>query len=203
MRKTLVFIVLLSLTSCLTIYFEQPQPAGSKVLTSFPAKMQGAYTSNDEGKDTAYVLTDRYVFFENEEKFNGTDTVEVEVLREEILSTNLVLKKQGKYYVLNDKEDGKDYWNVYLLNIQKNGDIAVMLTGDFETEEDTIQLNDPKKSLNEFFDITEFQKLDKNEYLVNPTRKEFKKLIKQGLFSDTLLLRRVEAPIPLKVKPSE
>jgi hypothetical protein len=107
------------------------------------------------------------------------------------LSDSIVLKKQGRKLVLNEKVEGKDYWDTYLIERQKNGNLKVYAVGNFETKYSTNQQTEFDGKLEDYFSITSFEELDSSKYLVNPTAKEFKKLIEKGLFIEQDEYKRI------------
>lgn len=98
------------------------------------------------------------------------------------LSDSFVLKKQGRFLVFNIKEGGDDYWTVYLIEKLKTGYLALSTIGNFKSENRTEPKLKYDGRIEDFYSITTFKALGKNTYLINPTRKEFKKLVKKGLF---------------------
>jgi len=132
------------------------------------------------------------LFDENHPKNGGykytikNDTVFYSVSEENAtyLSDSLKLKKTGNYYVLNQLEKKNNNWLVMLIELETNGDLQLYTSsGNFSVEGDK---NDPKIKIDgkmeDFFRITNFEKIDDSDYLADPTKKEFKKLIKAGMF---------------------
>jgi hypothetical protein len=95
------------------------------------------------------------------------------------LGKDRVLKKYKKFLVLNEFEDEK-YWNVYLIEKLSNGNLKVWTAHRDHNEDSTADSS--KNDLKEFFTITDFQQLKDDQYLIDPTKSEFKKLVKKGLF---------------------
>ncbi len=107
------------------------------------------------------------------------------------LSDTLIIKKEGKYLVFNEKESGTEYWNVYLIEKLENENLRVLATGNFKTKEHFNSKQKYDGNLKDFYGITNFVELDTTKYLIDPTVDEFRKLVKKGLF--------VEAQVYLKI----
>ncbi|MBL6445952.1 hypothetical protein JMN32_06510 [Fulvivirga sp. 29W222] len=116
---------------------------------------------------------------------NSDDTLHYRVkLRvRHILSDTLVLKTYDHFLVLNEREDKKDFWNTYLIEKFKNGDISIWSVGNFKTETNHDKKIKYEAELKDFYRVTEFKKIGDDEYLINPSLKEFKKLMKNGFFT--------------------
>jgi len=99
------------------------------------------------------------------------------------LSDSLVIKKHKGLLILNKKEKEENYWKVYLIEKLNNDDLRLSTIGNFKTEETPNQKIKYDGVLEDFYSITRFQKIDTSKYLINPTYKEFKKLLKKGLFA--------------------
>ncbi|UII32574.1 hypothetical protein LVD17_01805 [Fulvivirga ulvae] len=100
----------------------------------------------------------------------------------QVLSDSLVLKAYDRFWVLNEREDNKEVWNTYLIEKFENGDICIWSVGNFKTETNRDGKIKYQAELKDFYKITEFIKIGEDEYLINPTLKEFKMLIKNGFF---------------------
>jgi hypothetical protein len=160
MKKFILILVVISLImfSCKYVQFENQQPADAKELATFPDKMIGVYIGQDN--DTLIVTSKSY---------------KIEKDKEEFLSPGRIVLKQFKsYYVLNYKEE--KYWNVLLLKLTGNN---IMISAiDYEKEEEMV-INDLKA-------ILPVKEIDEDgsskSYVINPTRQEFKLLVKRKQF---------------------
>lgn len=101
----------------------------------------------------------------------------------QVLSDSLVLKTYDHFLVLNEREDKQEYWNTFLIERFENGDISVWSVGNFKTETNHDNKIKYEADLKKFYKITAFRKINDDEYLINPSLKEFKKLLKNGFFT--------------------
>lgn len=99
------------------------------------------------------------------------------------LSDSLVLKKHEGRLILNEKEEEENYWNVYLVEKLNNDNLRLSTIGNFKTKRTPNQKIKYDGNLEDFYSITYFQEIDTSKYLINPTDKEFEKLLKKGLFT--------------------
>lgn len=174
-------IVVLSLliffvASCITVRFENPQPADGKRITQFPDYLVGVY-SNDEN-DTLHIG-------ENSFKFKD-DTVNISG---KVSADEFILNEFEDYHVLNIKTD--NIWDVYLVK-RTNGSINVY-TFQFDSD-DTDELVEKLNKITPVKQVKEDD--DELDYLlVNPTSLEFKEIIDAGIISNSIeftLLNGVE-----------
>lgn len=189
-------------SACTTVYFTEAQPANQTALKAFPKEFRGTYEF--EG-DTFSVLKNGYRYPEEFSKtilMSEIDTMKGIRLTEDYIYDDAVpteqgipyrisndtlyyqtvlqlttsisetfqLKKEGKYLVFSQKEEDEMYYTVLLLKKRSNGNIRIYSVGDFD------------EKIEKFFDITDFEKIGKRSYVVEPSRAEFQKLIKKGLF---------------------
>lgn len=124
---------------------------------------------------------------------NDTLHYRIKVRLSTYLSDSLILKRQGNIWVLNEKEEGKNYWNVYLIEKLKNKNLNLLTIGHFSTESSVDPKIEYDGKLEDFYTITDFVQFEEGKYIVNPTAKEFKKLIKKGLFKELVEYRRINA----------
>ncbi len=117
----LILPTLLLLSSCFSLYFDQPQPKGGIQLLSVPEDLQGFWvkdSSVDLDTDTVYIdATGQYSFV-----FDSL----AKVYRKEgyFLSDSMLLFKAGDYYVANLSKDGI-WWEVEIIELKENGDICL------------------------------------------------------------------------------
>ncbi|TLX76984.1 hypothetical protein E9993_04675 [Labilibacter sediminis] len=124
---------------------------------------------------------------------NDTLSYKINLLIPYYLSDSLQLKKLGKYFVLNQKDLYKEYWSVYLLSKQKDESIKLEMVGNFDTNTDDKNKTRYDGNINDFFHITDFKEIENENYLINPSKRELKKLIRKDFFK--------ELDVLLKVKP--
>ncbi|MEQ8241862.1 hypothetical protein [Fulvivirga sp.] len=108
------------------------------------------------------------------------------------LSEVLVLKKFGKLLVLNEKEENKNYWNAYLIEKLKNGDLQVSAVGNFKPEGVEDKKGNFDGELKDFYSITSFKKLTDDSFLINPDKKAFQQLFNKGFFKKVEVYERVK-----------
>ena len=108
------------------------------------------------------------------------------------LSDSLILKKFGRLLVLNEKEKNKDYWNVYLIEKLKNGDLQVSAVGNFKPEGVEDKKGNFDGELKDFYPITSFTKLSDDSFLINPDKKAFQQLFDKGFFKKVEVYEKVK-----------
>ncbi len=106
------------------------------------------------------------------------------------LSDTLQLRKLGKWLIVNHKDEDDDYWDVYLL-ARKRKDLILYVTGNFKVDDRNTKVETEERKLSEFFAITNFRKVSNKHYILNPTKKELKALIKADFFSEQMRFRRI------------
>jgi len=118
MKNTLVFFafLLVFISSCTNVYFDQPQPKNGEILKYVPTELQGTWI---EKLDTLYIT--KHGFEEVNVKTDSAGTIASIKRETHVLSDSLMLQKAGKYYVINIRERKK--WQVVILDKQNNGDI--------------------------------------------------------------------------------
>lgn len=226
--RHIYLLLLVSICSCTTIYFEESQPKETAHLASFPEDIQGGYLAQQEGEeDTIYIRATSILFPEESEKnipisdvdayegiqlkgdwvFDASlpeeDSIRFTIRGDTIhykvryyiskqLSDSMVLKRHGKMLVLSEKVEDSKYWNVYLIEPIRKGGLKLLTIGHFQTEnnhEDKLKYDG---ELKDFYSITDFIKVEDTKYLLNPTGKQFKKLVRKGLFVELMRYKRIE-----------
>ncbi len=173
--KRFIFLSFISflLTSCSTVVFEKAMPAKGKQLKTFPKEMQGVYLTPDSTKLEITATTAKEI------KETNTPTIS---LIDIDLAQKDVLKKKD---------------NIYYLNMEDNGMYFVIMFEHFDNKLEvySIVLDEKKTGKSEEEIIKEIKKITKVKahkqedalgnstvYILNPSQKEFEKLIQQGLF---------------------
>jgi hypothetical protein len=107
-----VILLLLGLSSCFHLYFDQPQPKKGIKLTTVPVELQGRWFRDN---DTSYI--------DENGLFNyDFDSIKGKFIKDRYaLSDSILLFKSGDYYVLNFKD--KSWWEVVIIERKRNGDI--------------------------------------------------------------------------------
>lgn len=166
--------LLLIISSCgPMIYFEQPQPANSKMENVFPEALQGMY--NDDSNNVPLII--------NELTYEYGDTSSFFGISKSLLSDSLILIKHQSYYMLNGlSENG---WYVMAISIRNIDTLVVHFTDG----EDLGEVEKLKKitSVKEIFDSNG----NIDYYLINPTQKQFESMLQEKLFSGEMIFTRV------------
>jgi len=172
MRYMTIISSLLSLllTSCSEVYFEQPQPPGKTNISAFPHKIHGLYLT-PEGDSMLSIYNNHIMYYMDQEKglrFTMND--------------NLIARKyRGDYYInINDTEN--PYWMVFLFTFKK---------GNLLLKYPDLQDGDLEKfrKIATIREANEFHEPLFSGYLLNPSLKELRQLVKEDFFmaTDTLV----------------
>jgi hypothetical protein len=174
MKKLILFLTTaVLLSSCTAVKFEEPQPAAAPSLSEFPAKMNGLFVSNED--DTLHIERN---FF----RFSSGPEVNFEA---GLSSSNAVLKKVKRNYILSlEDENG---WDVFPLRI--SGKKITVRYANLEGRSEQLIL-DLQKSSSVKEIRTENGKID--HYLIRPTEKEFRRLLRKKLFSEKIVFRKIK-----------
>lgn len=172
MRNSIYILALIfTLQSCSSVTFTSPQPEDTQVLQEFPEKIHGKFTNSE---DTLVVERTSFIY----------DGGEMINLSGDITPPDVVLKKMDNWYLLNIKDDGE--WWIYPFQISGKNRITVYYSDMGDNE---------KRIIEEFDKDLKVQKISKEEkvhhYLVSPTKAQFKKILKQGLFSEKMIFTRI------------
>ena len=172
--KNLLFLLAITtcFISCTAVKFEEPQPAGTAALSQFPEKMQGTFSSGDE--DTLKIFRDSFVYFDGK----------VIDLRADLSASTAVLKKVKNKYILSLQDNGS--WDVFPIKVSGNSLLVYYADLDGRTE----RLLNAESSAN----VSEVRTADDefDHYLVKPSDKEFRRLLRKKLFSEKVEFRRIK-----------
>jgi len=177
MKKYLSYLTALILFfSCVSVEFTSPQPSWEEDLGSFPTEMHGTYYSNEN--DTFEIGTNYYkIVSTSDETFFKTNENQV------LLSDSMTLKKYGNSYFLNVKEKGN--WTVSSLKVNRNNTISIgYIIGPSEDLVKKLDFINDKAFVKD-----EDGKVDR--IILNPTKKEFKLMVRKKLFEQSLLLTKI------------
>lgn len=183
MKKYILYLitVCMILTSCHDFYFKGPQPQRGKELNVIPDQLIGTYyeKSEDSSKDDK---KEPLIITRNSYDFKTTDRGTREMKVSGTLSPGkVVLKKLDDYYVLsqkienplNSKQDS--VWEIYVL--EHNNDELILYSLASEEREPKV---DSVKGITR---VQEEREGDDKIYLLNPSNKQFKKLLTNDLFN--------------------
>jgi hypothetical protein len=224
MKYFLISLVFLTVASCTSIFFSEPQPVNGKIFKTFPRQVQGVWLYEGE-KDTVAItetsvnihgidttcykkssLDSNYRYFvkngflyivESNDTLvskliaQGKDTICTVEYEEESyqLSDSIIMKKISRNAYIINSMNAKNRWELILLEVNKEGlqfrylsDNAVDLINDISNEIhiDTLY--------NTTSDDSDLNLLSKYDLFIEKgmTKREFKRLIKQGGFGNTL-----------------
>jgi hypothetical protein len=215
MKNLLYLLIIPLLISCdPTVVFLEPQPAGKRDLKSFPSRYRAAYLENDDSsifivqaerileKHEEYLADPVQEILEDDELELTGDSLFMKdmnqvfpVLRKndsvfghivlydtvfDILGEGK-LRKQGKNYLLNIP--GDSLWIVLKLNFAASGN-AYLCDIDYENEMDLIRKHCHVETLLN-------KEGDPKKYILAPTRREFRTLLKLQTFTDTAAYTRI------------
>ena len=120
--KKINFIIigsLIILNSCVSVYFDMPQPKGAVRINTVPQELQGKW--NDK-TDTCMITNGGMLQISLTRDSSGNIISSKRIPTS--LSDSLMLFKAGKYYVVNTlNKEGKGY-EVIVIEVQSNGDIG-------------------------------------------------------------------------------
>ncbi len=209
--QNILLYALIFLTSCISVYFEVPQPKGIKILDQFPEIIRGQYLIED---DTIFINADSYQYPDESEKrisITEVDNVPEIYIKDDIIYDEQFMPGIGmKYNIINDTvtysyklklTEGlsdsvilKSYQDKYFLSRKvpdkEYWELIILIrqgNGDLlvslvDVEEEEI----PALSI-----VTDFNKIGESKYLLNPSKKKLIKLIEQGLFDEGDLLIKI------------
>ena len=212
----LILVLLIVLTSCkkadapacddcLAFYFENPQPDNDSELTAFPSKFRGLYMNDDSTfirieedrilreyfytniihkkaldslKDDYNIINGKLVIKDFKAEYNLKPKGDSILLMRKMIDTlfrfslNQKAKRIDGQLILSRKDS--IFWNVQFLSIEKH---AIKFKNFYE-----------KEDLKKLDSVTQIKSkmLDSTSYLIKPTRREFKNILKiKHLGTDT------------------
>ncbi len=176
-KKFIVILLITTLSSCLSVEFTKPQPSWCDNLSEFPKEMQGHFYNNE--KDTIEIGTNFYKLI----SASQNPVIDVDIKSTKYLSDSLLLRTYRKNYFLNTKENNN--WRVSIIKINNAKDITVYSA--LESEDKLM------KNLKKVKDktILKDESGKTTNIIVNPTKKEFQKLINSKLFVEYMVLKKV------------
>lgn len=183
MKRLFPFCLLLCITACKEVSFENPQPEGKKELTSIPKNIRGSYLVVGEdgqlSKDTVIITPNGY-------RFGYFDPIERkahnERYEERSISDSLVVKDYKGYLFVNVNEDPE--WLLRILKREKNGDLTYMTL-----EEKNIDFNVYLEKLSSQIRIDSMTTEKETLYQIDPDPNELVKIIELGYVSKTRLVK--------------
>ncbi len=163
MKNLLYLISIIFITSsCIEINFENPQPKGIANEKTIPETIHGKY-SMGEG-DTLIISKNKISFANDTNDFNF----------DLYLSDSLIVRTLGKRYFVNIKADSS-FWSLYVLKKNKaNLDVLTIYTDSLPQIETMKKITNVKEIYHKTGTL--------DMYIVDPTQKELKKMIKKDVF---------------------
>lgn len=176
MRKfAFIFAVLLfTMNSCDSVMFTTSQPEDAVILKQFPKKMRGTFVNLDQ--DTLLIESTSFLY-------DGGDRI---TLSKDVSSPVSILKKMDTWYFINIKKEGKEEWTVYPFKISGKDRITVYFST-MEVEEQKL-IEDFRSKMH----VQKFTYKYGEYYLIAPSKRQFKKLLKKGLFSEKMVFERIK-----------
>ncbi|MFH1320357.1 MAG: hypothetical protein ABII90_06875 [Bacteroidota bacterium] len=169
MKQSILYLILFVLIcSCTEVWFAEPQPPGTGSEKMFPGNLQGSYV--DKNNDTLVI---------NDISFRYEDYKEGE------LSENLILKKGGNYYFLNERRDS--LWRLLVGEVKGNDLLLWAIDGD-----NAVKIEMLKKITNvkEVYSTSDTGKIE--GYIINPGKAELERMLSEGVFSEKARFNKIK-----------
>ena len=157
------FLIVLFLSSCVDARFKEPQPANKRERNTFPKAMQGTFLSTDG--DT--ILINDYSFWSQKDMFKKDNRLVMHI------GDSLKIKRfYGSVFVniLNDN----NYWNVVLLDYANKDYLHV-----YYIDPEAANVKELEKIAQ--LEVVRNEKGKKDFVLLNPSKREWKQIIKQEI----------------------
>lgn len=165
------------LFSCTEIKFKQAQPKGIKDLAIIPEQLQGEYLLDK--KDTIKITNDQIRILQDSTNTN-----------DEVYEISDVFKVRywKKTYFLNIKEEEDSIWTVIFIQKDKNHQLSAGFLS--FGEKDTEKIEKIKSITKARAILSDSEKAD--YYIVDPSRCELRKIIKQANFHRLITLEKIK-----------
>ncbi|MGI0106299.1 hypothetical protein [Salinimicrobium sp. WS361] len=174
MKKLILFTIMaLFLSSCTAVKFESPQPSTAPSISEFPSKMHGIFVSNNE--DTLFIEKNYF-------RYSGGTEVGVDG---DLSKPQTVLKKMNSSYILNLYD--KDNWNVFPFKASRNKIVTHCANLTSESEQLIVEVQESRPVREITSEDGKFE-----YYLLAPTDKEFRQLLRKNLFSEKKIFKRLK-----------
>lgn len=177
LKNNFILVLCLGLSSCVSVEFTEPQPFWSEDLNTFPTQLHGTYCSNEN--DTFIVSSNYYQILSSRDE----SIMDHQLPDKVFLSDSMLLKKMGKTYFLNAKQE--ENWSLSLIKIKSDNSISIeYIIG--SSEELSNQLQFIKKQ-----EVKKDENGKIRKFILTPTKKEFKQLLKKNLFEESMILKPI------------
>lgn len=184
MKTTILFLALITfmVTACSDVLFEEPQPVDTNELKSIPPELIGTFVNKS---DDTLTITENSFHFSNE-------TSSIPTINGDLTGGESVLKMLNEHYVLSSRvELDTTYWTVLIINVTKKG-----LSVNYFPLDDAPDKK-KEKLIKRIQNITEVREIEDsvdnyNLFLLAPTKLEFEKLVKEGVFDEKEEFKKIE-----------
>lgn len=183
-HRLIPLLFLTTLSACGVYLFESPQPLDTKEINVIPSELIGTYLEKED-QDSLIITSNSYRYTGNESVFEETKQGTLE-------SGKVVLKKMNDHYIISQKianpleSIADSLWDVYALQYKRKRLSVYSLM--FE-EENTKQFAD---SVMKIVPVKEQKFGEDTLYVINPTKKEYKKLLDSKLYRKVLEFKKVK-----------
>ncbi len=168
MRNLILFFLFIGFisTSCTNVYFENPQPQKGQQANEIPSEYHGTFVGNistTDNLDTVYIKATTIKHHKN--------------LFE--IGKNMELRKTKDYFWVNLKANN-GHWAVISAYPAKPNMLEVK------------PLRFTKGKAKKAAQIADVKQIGEDEYLMNPSKRQMKKLFKKGIFNEKVILKRLK-----------
>ncbi len=182
MKFKILILFGILIVSCSEVRFEKPQPEKGKQITEFPQQFIGSFLDAEQ-KDTLFITQKGFSYDE-----------EIKTLENERVS----LKKVGNYYILSCREIllGEEKtnlkgWEVLPFQLV-NDTLTVFYLGTSEKEDALTTRLEKILSKGIKKKLRDPENPDSKYLLINPTKREFKTLLKENIFNIQLKFTKID-----------
>lgn len=182
MKLNILFCIaaFMILTSCNDFYFKNPQPLHGKELKQIPDELIGTYLEKNNGNSESD-KKESLTITRNSYNLKSSDpSVQEMKLSGTLAHGKVVLKRLDDHYVLSQKvvnplNSARDsVWEVYILEYTNN----LLTFYNLASEERDLKVD----SVKQITPVKKQQEGDEKYYLINPSNKQFKKLLINNLY---------------------
>ena len=176
------------LTSCSTVEFKEVTPKDGNEITKFPKELIGKYT-DQQSNDTLIINPADFRYGTNKKTFF--------YLTRNLSDKNTVLKKINNFYVLNIKSENDTNWGVIPFKYKDEKIEVYYLVLDVETNDKKEAEKYKKDKLERLNLMTKVEPIrdttnEFESYLINPTDKEMKEILKNDFFVKIIEFKRLK-----------
>lgn len=189
MKRYLLFCIaaLMTLSSCHDFYFKNPQPLHGKELKQIPNELIGTYMEKDKdsnaNKEPLIITHNSYNLKSSDPSLNMN-------ISGTLASGKVVLKRLDDHYVLSQKVENPikssrdSVWEVYILEYRND----LLTVYNLASEERQPKID----SVKQITSVKEQKEGNEKYYLINPSNKQFKKLLINNLYEKVGEFKKVK-----------